>query len=57
MKSIQTSSLLIISIFFLPVFFFLTGCAAKKPLAESPETGLTLLYKSVNGNPGAIDRS
>jgi len=45
MKSIQTSSLLIISIFFFPVFFFLTGCAAKKPLAESPETGLTLLYK------------
>lgn len=45
MKSRQTRNLLVEAILFLPVIFFLTGCAAKKPLVESPETGLTLLYK------------
>jgi len=44
MKSKQTSNLLTQAFLLLPVIFFLTGCAAKKPLAESPETGLTLSY-------------
>lgn len=33
------------SLLLLPMIFYLGGCAAKKPLAESPETGLTLTYK------------
>jgi hypothetical protein len=45
MKSKHTSSLLTKAILFLPVIFFLASCAAKKPLAERPETGLTLSYK------------
>jgi hypothetical protein len=45
MKINRTGSLLTHAMIFLPVIFSLAGCAAKKPLAESPETGLTLSYK------------
>ena len=45
MKLKRTYNLLIQGIVLLPAILFLTGCAAKKPLAESPETGLTLSYK------------
>ncbi len=45
MKSKQISTFLTLVLLLLPLIFFLAGCAAKKPLAESPETGLTLLYR------------
>jgi len=45
MNSKRIRNAMTMAIFFLPVVFFLAGCAAKKPLAESPETGLTLSYK------------
>lgn len=44
MNNKRTRNAITMAIFFLPVIFFLAGCAAKKPLAESPETGLTLSY-------------
>lgn len=49
MKLKQTRNLLKQALLLLPLIFCLGSCAVKKPLAESPETGLNLAYKLPQG--------